>query len=457
MNFFTGEVPSLFELYSMKNTLYLIIFNVYLLLSLSASSQPAAGFEKGIRQDSVPEIKLLNPLLVNKFYSINNNNLFWLQQDEKGRQLREQLLQRLDSAYYFGLVQKKYHAADLSAYIDTVLTDSANLQNADRLFTDAAIALMKDIYQGYNLQPRPGYDQLSAKFADADNDYLLQGLINTSGAEQFGSWIDSLEPSQFAYTALKNEFRRQKEKQSMDTAAILLNSMNYYRWIHHFRFGQLIVINLPAAWLQYYENDSLLFQMKAVVGKPSTPTPRFATVCDQVILYPYWYVPGSILFKEYLPKIKNNPGWLDAHNMQVVDGAGKVLNHYELDWASYHAGNFPYMVRQSTGCDNALGVIKFNIVTPYGVYLHDTNNKTAFLSASRFFSHGCMRIEEPLELGNRLLAGSLDTRFLQSCFKEQIPKFIKLEKPVPVFAVYMRAVADSTGKIRYYKDVYKLK
>ena len=143
--------------------------------------------------------------------------------------------------------------------------------------------------------------------------------------------------------------------------------------------------------------------------------------------------------------------------MQVVDGAGKVLNHYELDWASYHAGNFPYMVRQSTGCDNALGVIKFNIVTPYGVYLHDTNNKTAFLSASRFFSHGCMRIEEPLELGNRLLAGSLDTRFLQSCFKEQIPKFIKLEKPVPVFAVYMRAVADITGKIRYYKDVYKLK
>ena len=142
--------------------------------------------------------------------------------------------------------------------------------------------------------------------------------------------------------------------------------------------------------------------------------------------------------------------------MQVIDGSGKILDHNKLNWSTFHAGYFPYIIRQSTGCDNALGVIKFNIITPFGVFLHDTNNKTAFLSASRYYSHGCMRLEEPIDLGNRLLNGKLDTTFLKSCFKKQKPIPILLEKPVPVFVVYMPAMADANNRVRYYKDVYKL-
>jgi murein L,D-transpeptidase YcbB/YkuD len=142
--------------------------------------------------------------------------------------------------------------------------------------------------------------------------------------------------------------------------------------------------------------------------------------------------------------------------MQIVDGSGKVVDHYKLNWTVFHSGYFPYTIRQSTGCDNALGVLKFHIVTPYGVYMHDTNNKTAFLSGLRFYSHGCIRLEEPLELGNKLLTQKLDTAYLQSCYKDQKPKPILLEKPVPVFSVYMQAVADTKGKIRYFKDIYRL-
>jgi L,D-transpeptidase YcbB len=142
--------------------------------------------------------------------------------------------------------------------------------------------------------------------------------------------------------------------------------------------------------------------------------------------------------------------------MQVVDGSGRLVNHHQLNWSSFHAGYFPYILRQSTGCDNALGILKFNINTPYGVYLHDTNNKTAFLSGSRFYSHGCIRLEDPLALGNRLLSGKLDTAFLQSCFKEQKPVPVQVKKPVPVFVVYMPVSADEKGKLYYYKDVYKL-
>jgi murein L,D-transpeptidase YcbB/YkuD len=208
--------------------------------------------------------------------------------------------------------------------------------------------------------------------------------------------------------------------------------------------------------LRYYEEDSMVLFMKTVLGKTATPTPRFAAYFNEVILYPYWYPPASIIFNELLPKIKKNPSIIDSWNMQVVDKNGKVLNYHTLNWSSFHAGNFPYILRQSTGCDNSLGIIKFNINSPYGVYLHDTNNKTAFLSGLRFYSHGCIRIEEPIKLGNHILHEKLDTAFLQSCFKEQKPIPVLLDNPVPVFVVYMMAEADPAGKIRYYRDIYNL-
>jgi murein L,D-transpeptidase YcbB/YkuD len=399
---------------------------------------------------------LLYPALVNKFYQKNGSNLFWFTAENEKRLLRQQLLQIIDTAWYYGLIAKSYHYPELNSYLESTGTDSLTILKSDHLYTDAAIAVCKDIYGGYKRSPWVGYDQLSEKYADADNEYLLQSLLNVHTADQLKRAIDLLEPVHPDYLTLKQELRKQKDKKARDTVNRLQVSMNYYRWIHHFQFDRFIVINLAAARLQYYEKDSLIMDMKAVVGKQSTPTPRFATVCDQVILYPYWYVPPSITFNEYLPKIKSNPSWLDAHNMQVIDRTGKIMNHHKLNWASFHSGYFPYMIRQSTGCDNALGVIKFNIITPYGVYLHDTNNKTAFLSNSRYYSHGCMRLEEPIELGNRLLAGKLDTTFLQSCFKEQKPIPVLLQKPVPVFVVYMPVTADAKGKIRYYKDVYKL-
>ncbi len=401
------------------------------------------------------ETPLFYPKLVDQFYQFRGHEPGWMLPGDAGRELRKELVDYMNYAYRMGLVEKKYHIEIIQSFLQATLPDTAMLVQADRIYTDAAIALCKDIY-GYKLTPWLGYDQLSAKYAEAIDTDLLQRLVKALQPGQLAPFFHSLEPAHPDYLHLKNELERQLIKEHKDTVAMLVRSMNYYRWIHHFRFDKFIVINLPEARLRYYENDSALLDMKIVVGKTATPTPRFATVCDQAILYPYWYVPRSITFNEYLPKIKKNPGWIDANNMQVIDGSGRVMDHYKMNWSAFHAGYFPYTIRQSTGCDNALGVIKFNIITPYGVYLHDTNNKTAFLSNLRFYSHGCIRIEEPLELGNKLLENKLDTSYLQSCFKEQKPKFIQLIKPVPVFSVYMQAVAGLHGKIRYYKDVYKL-
>jgi murein L,D-transpeptidase YcbB/YkuD len=142
--------------------------------------------------------------------------------------------------------------------------------------------------------------------------------------------------------------------------------------------------------------------------------------------------------------------------MQVVDGRGRVVDHHHLNWSSFHAGYFPYTIRQSTGCDNALGVIKFDINTPYGVYLHDTNSKAAFLYNSRYLSHGCIRLEEPLLLGSKLLKDNLDTSYLQSCYKDQKPVYRKLSKPIAVFSVYLPVSYREPGVLEYHKDTYRL-
>ena len=443
------------ELYRMKKS-FIGAWVIGAVLAVLVNSSFAAAKNKPVISDTAATDKLFYPELVNQFYQRNGSSLFWYAPVKDIYLLRQQLLDCIDSARAYHLIAAPYHYTELAALLNSTSTDTSATIQADRLYMDAAIAMSKDIYQGYPLKPWVGYDAVSAKYAAADNEYLLSRLLRVKNAAQLLQLVAQLEPTHTTYTALKQELRLQKEKKATAAVSSLAVTMNYIRWIHHFRFEQFIVVNLPAASLQYFENDKVVVQMKTVVGKPATPTPRFATTCDLVIMYPYWYVPGSILFKEYLPKIKANPSWIEAHDMQVVDGSGRLVNHHQLNWSSFHAGYFPYILRQSTGCDNALGILKFNINTPYGVYLHDTNNKTAFLSGSRFYSHGCIRLEDPLALGNRLLSGKLDTAFLQSCFKEQKPVPVQVKKPVPVFVVYMPVSADEKGKLYYYKDVYKL-
>jgi L,D-transpeptidase YcbB len=400
--------------------------------------------------------QLFHPLLVNKFYQLNAGQLLWFSANEYSNSLRRQLLSVIDSSFKYGLIKQQYHYSEIKKWIDTASADSVNLNKTEKIFTDAAIAVFKDIYQGYALKPGIGSDPVSSKFADQDNEYLLSLLLSVSYTNQLLTIPGLLEPNKKEYQQLKEELNLQLGKKDNTKAQQLINSMNYFRWIHHFRLNNFIVINIPSAYLRYYEQDSMVLFMKTVLGKPSTPTPRFTAYFNDVILYPYWYPPASIIFNELLPKIKKNPSIIDSWNMQVVDRNGKILNHHKLNWASFHAGYFPYILRQSTGCDNSLGIIKFNITSPYGVYLHDTNNKIAFLSGWRFYSHGCIRIEEPIKLGNHILHERLDTTFLQSCFKEQKPIPVLLDNPIPVFVVYMMAEADPAGKIRYYPDIYKL-
>ncbi len=140
-------------------------------------------------------------------------------------------------------------------------------------------------------------------------------------------------------------------------------------------------------------------------------------------------------------------------NLQIVDGKGRVVNPTAVDWSTKA---FPYRLRQSTGCDNALGLIKFEVNSPYAIYLHDTNNRTVFVRENRFLSHGCIRVEKPVELANILLGyARFEPNYMETCPINAKPQFLSLPRPVPALMVYNILDFDEVGVLQAYRDVYR--
>lgn len=235
-------------------------------------------------------------------------------------------------------------------------------------------------------------------------------------------------------------------------------AVNYFRWLEGLkRNTDVLLLNIPSATLFVYHNGPLVLDSKVIVGKPSTRTPTLTSVIREVILYPYWNVPFKIATKELLPAIKRNIGFLDAGNYQVLSKDGRILDPHKINWQVLSASNFLYIIRQSTGCDNALGIVKFNFYNPFTVYLHDTPSKGLFSFNKRYFSHGCMRVEKPMELAHLLLGYNsiaIDTLTVKGCLNRQSPIIVSSEKTLPVVVLYSTVWYDRDGVIRFFDDVY---
>lgn len=364
--------------------------------------------------------------------------------------IKDRFLQVLDSAQYSGMDKLKYHYVELKR----PALDSAGLAANALLLIDGIFSYSRDLYTGANIGAQLDNDEISAKCANNDDNYIADQLTKIKLPVELTGFLKGLEPDNENYMSLKNELYAQVGTNNRSNIKQLAASLNYLRWINHFHFPQYILVNIPTATMQYVENNVAKLQMKVVVGKRATPTPRFSSYCNKVILYPYWNVPKTIGAKELLPKVMKNPSEMEEMDMQLVDDRGNVVDHHSINWSSYDGGNFPYIFRQSTGCGNALGVIKFNLTDPFDVYMHDTNLKNKFLSTSRYFSHGCIRLQKPLELANMLLPEAIDSDIVNSCLVGQSPVIKPLEKPVPVFVVYITPIRSDNGLA--FNDVYNL-
>lgn len=157
--------------------------------------------------------------------------------------------------------------------------------------------------------------------------------------------------------------------------------------------SDLVWVNIPGFYLKVWEDGNEILWSKVVVGKSQTPTPTLVSNISDMVTYPKWTIPESIVKKEILPQLKMNPGYLAEKGFNLFDDKGEMVDPYSVDWSKYNTG-IPWKVVQGSGDDNALGVLKFNFQNPYSVYLHDTNQRYLFRNSNRALSHGCVRVEK---------------------------------------------------------------
>lgn len=217
-----------------------------------------------------------------------------------------------------------------------------------------------------------------------------------------------------------------------------------------------IWVNIPAFSMKIIDTGVVALESRVIVGQPKTRTPLLTSNVSNFITYPQWTVPYSIIFNEMLPKIKQNTDYLRKQNLMVVDNNDSVLNPDNINWRKFNRDNFPYLIKQRQGDDNSLGVLKFNFVNKYSVYLHDTNARWLFSKENRALSHGCVRIKEFMKLADFLVRNDTirypaDT--LRSWIARREKHVVSGFKRVPIFIRYFTCEAKN-GKIKFYDDVY---
>ncbi|WP_276495928.1 L,D-transpeptidase family protein [Pontibacter litorisediminis] len=253
---------------------------------------------------------------------------------------------------------------------------------------------------------------------------------------------------------------------------IMIN-MERWRWIPKRMVPKsldqkYIWVNIPEYKLYVYEDPNNdpeaereykeVLNMRVVVGKTMNATPIFSEKMEYVVLAPYWNVPNSIVEREIKPKMMNNPNWLETQNMEIVtkEKNPKPVSPYDIDWESVTEKNFQYMVRQKPGPKNSLGQIKFLFPNEHAIYLHDTPADALFSQTQRGFSHGCVRLEKPVELAKYVLQGmpEWDEQSIREVMHGDEEKWITLPKKIQVYLVYFTSWVDEDGNVHFREDLY---
>lgn len=236
-------------------------------------------------------------------------------------------------------------------------------------------------------------------------------------------------------------------------------NMERWRWLPHDLGDRYILVNIPEYKMRIVETPGSEMEMRIIVGRHYTATPVFSGMLNRLELNPYWNIPHKIAVEEVLPNIRQDPAYLAKQGIRVFrdwrDGAPEI-DPETVDWSAVDARRFSFRLRQEPGPLNPLGRMKFVFPNKYAIYLHDTPARGLFRNFARDFSHGCIRVEKPLELTAVLLRD--DPRYsnekIQARIESGVRETIHLRNPVPVHILYWTAWVDDRGTLHFRKDIY---
>jgi L,D-transpeptidase YcbB len=231
-----------------------------------------------------------------------------------------------------------------------------------------------------------------------------------------------------------------------DDVSLLQVNMERWRWLPRDLGAKHVFVDLANYELHVVQDGRPVYDTRVIIGKSTNQTPLLSSAINQIVVNPYWNVPVSIAVKEL------SQGSL--RGFEVVDSRGKVVDPSSIDWS--HIRDSKMRIRQPPGERNALGHIKFLFPNSHAVYLHDTPKRDLFANSERSLSHGCVRVDKPLEFADAL---SGDQGYDGDRLKKMIggkERGVPLSKTIPVHLAYFTAWADDAGRLETRKDIYGL-
>lgn len=414
------------------------------------------------------------------------NSLLWVV-DGRPTPAALALLRALQHADAYGLEPQDYDADGLAALAAGMIgaggafaDGPANASQAGVATVDAqrwvtfdidlsaaALKLVCDLHYG-RIDPRAaGFDLGKPRPDDMD---LGSELLAIAATRDIQSRLAAIEPQFLHYRLLERALPRYQLLSVSDPAGEsqvrkIDLTLERWRWLPAFRTPPIIV-NIPQfrlfAFRTTTDRAAEILQMDVIVGRtfPRARTPVFVADMTSVLFRPYWDVPRSIALREELPKMRAHAGYLAAQHLEIVRGASDDTATPLAPTAANMQllANGGARLRQRPGPDNALGLIKFDLPNRYDVYLHSTPAQQLFLRQRRAFSHGCIRVSDPIALATYVLRdtpGDWTPARIEAAMNSAQTRRVRLQRPIRVIILYGTVLAKEDGEVLFFDDIYR--
>ena len=296
-------------------------------------------------------------------------------------------------------------------------------------------------------------------------------------------FLDSIQPKDDQYLTLQKALKDNVQvpgTNKEESERILIVNLERLRWKNRPTEKKYVWVNIPDFRLDVIENGKSVLNMKVCVGegrnqdyadklmeydendlKKDRPfnreTPQLKSIIHSVQVNPVWNIPESIATNEITKLAAKDPYYLSNNNIDVFFDGKRIEDTETIDWSSADAGK-TYTFKQRPGEDNALGKIKFLFNNESSVYLHDTPSKAAFNQTNRAVSHGCVRVEQPLDLARALFGEGRKFDRIKTGMegKRTDAEDIALTNKIPVYLTYFTCWVDDGGVLQFRKDIYGL-
>ncbi len=400
-----------------------------------------------------------------KFYRDASYAMVWLERERPTEKINE-LLQAIRSVDREGL--------------DPALYDVGFLEGDLAAVKGLLQSLPPDVAAGNDVRLTYLYMQLASDLADGVSD-LAQAdplwhiqqpeafdpaahLTKAIASGDVAQSLEALKPDNPEYRALRDLLAKYRKAgpdgqpsgatdgSSAEQVRQIALNLERWRWLPRGRGARHIVVNIPAFRLDAWQDGRPALSMRVVVGKKDSQTPIFDDQMTHVVFSPYWNVPPGIAAEETLPSVMRDPSFLERTNMEVLDARGKIVDAESIDPERPQA----YRFRQRPGSGNSLGLVKFMFPNQFNVYLHDTPADSLFARASRSFSHGCVRVEDPQALAEFVLRDSPEwtSEKIVEAMNSGEERTVKLRQPIPVHIGYWTVDVAPDGRIEFKPDIY---